>query len=101
MNRNAKESIYEVGQTLGLTKDEVISAIKMRKRQIFYIVIPVMALSAFSLAVFRVLGTHYGGVSIQDFRVLGTQYGSVCIEDFKIFLSNSRIFKILLGLLGL
>jgi hypothetical protein len=69
MNRNIKENLDGMGQTLGITKGEVAKTLKMRKRQSLSI-IPMVAFTFAGGAFFDTLGTHYGGICQQDFKRL-------------------------------
>jgi len=65
MNKN----LDEMGQTLGMTKDDVTRTLKMKKRQSLSI-IPVVAFTFLGGASFDTLGTCYGGICQRDFKRL-------------------------------
>lgn len=62
------DKLYDLGQTLGVTKDEIKSTLRRRRNQILLAVVPVMAF-AFAATTIRVFGVRYGGISIEDFRI--------------------------------
>ena len=68
MDRN----LYEIGQRIGIAKDEIKYTLKRRKRTIITGALVIVALALVSGAFY--LGTRYGGISIEDF-----------LNRFKIF----------------
>ncbi len=63
------KKLNEIGNSLGLSKDEIKSALKRRKREILFALIPVVAV-AINVSVLNVLGVRYGGASAEDFEIL-------------------------------
>ena len=61
-----KKNIYRIGQSLGITKKEISNTIKKRKKLVIAATIAIGAITAATVAY---LGTHYGGVSIEDFEI--------------------------------
>jgi len=66
MNRrnNIENHLSRIGQTVGMSRNEAISAIRTRRHKILATVI--MAIGAFALVVGPIPG-KYGAISIQDF----------------------------------
>ncbi len=75
--QNAKQSLYDLGATLGLTKDNVDEATRRRNKALSCLLIIVaLAASALSYGLLAQPG-HYIGISTQDFSSIGQMmYGA-------------------------
>ena len=57
--------IYDIGQKIGINKQDIKNTFQRRKRTLITGAIVVVAL-AFASNIYY-LGTHYGGISLEDF----------------------------------
>lgn len=67
MKKSAKNEgeLYKIGQRIGIKKSEIQATLKKRKRTIITGAVVIVALAFIANVCY--LGTHYGGVSIEDF----------------------------------
>lgn len=61
-----KQNLYKIGQNLGISKKDITNTIKKRKK---LVIAATIAIGAITAVTFAYLGTHYGGVSIEDFEI--------------------------------
>jgi hypothetical protein len=62
-----ENSVYEIGQRIGMAKSEIKNTLKRNKKTIIVGAVIVVAV-AFAGNLYY-LGVHYGGISWQDFRI--------------------------------
>ncbi len=67
------EKIYEIGQSLGITRSDIVKTLQKKPWiQNCITLLVVAAVIVYFYALFA-KGNHYGGISIQDFNIIGQQ----------------------------
>jgi hypothetical protein len=77
MSNQTEKNVYDIGQKIGIEKNDIKNMFQKQKKKIITGAIIVVAL-AFASNIYY-LGTHYGGISLED------------------FLSNFRFLRFLFG----
>lgn len=74
-----EKNIYEIGQRIGIAKSEIKDTLKRRRKTIITGALIIVALAFIGNVAY--LGTHYGGISIEDFlsrfRILRFLFGGL------------------------
>jgi len=69
LRQDIENRLTSLGQTLGINRQEVKSALKRRRNQAILAAIIPIAFIGFATSAFTVLGVRYGGINIEDFRI--------------------------------
>jgi hypothetical protein len=71
LTKTRTEKIYEIGQTLGITRSDITATLQKKRRiQNCIVLLIAVAILVYSYTIL-VKSTHYGGISTQDFNAIG------------------------------